>query len=140
MKKWFLVFVSGLLLLAPHISRAQLTGDIYSEQLKAGAAGAGFASSTDSGDPTDPRLLAASLLNVVLGMLGSVFIGLIVLAGYRLLKADGDSSKIEQGYATMRMAIIGIIIILASYSVSTFVVKSIISSINGADSGTGFNQ
>lgn len=127
--------------MTPFMALAQLQDPtVVDAQLQAGAYGAGLANADGSGG-TDPRILAGSLVKIVLGVLGTVFVGLVVLAGYRLIKADGDSGKIQQAYDTLRMAVVGLIIILAAYSITTFVVKQVVQNLNEAGSqGDGFGN
>lgn len=132
MKLRLVLFFSIISLTLPLVVFAQLQdAGLYQTQLQAGAQGAGLADSAGGGG-TDPRILAASLIKTVLGVLGTVFVGLIVLSGYRLIKSDGDSGKIQQAYDTMRMAVIGLIIILASYSITTFVVNKAVGVVKDA--------
>ncbi len=141
MKKWVtkLFILVGLAL--PMVVLAQLQDpNIFQGQLEAGAQGAGLADSAGNGG-TDPRILAASLIKAVLGVLGTIFVGLIILAGYRLIKSDGDSGKIQQAYDTLRMSTVGLIIILAAYSITTFVVNKVVTSLKEAGTDqTGFGE
>lgn len=86
-----------------------------------------------SGQEQDPRILVARLIKVVLGLLGIVFLVLIVLAGYKYMTAQGDSSQIEKAVDQIKHAAIGLVIILAAYSVTNFIIDEIYKAINRYD-------
>ncbi|OGH64316.1 MAG: hypothetical protein A2821_04100 [Candidatus Magasanikbacteria bacterium RIFCSPHIGHO2_01_FULL_41_23] len=141
--KLFLAGFFGFGLLIPALSQAQITDAAvtsYKTQLEAGAVGAGLTTAEDAKNPIDPRILAGQIIKVILQVLGTYFVILVVLGGYRLIKADGDTSKIEQGKETIQKAIVGLLIILASYSLATFATKQTIQAINNAGPKTGFDQ
>ncbi len=141
MKKVFTTIVGlglfGILFCQP--VQAQIDPELYNGQLQAGASKAGLANEDGSGG-VDPRILISQLTRVVLGVLGTFFVGLIVLSGYRLIKADGDSGKIEQAYDTLRMSIVGLIIILAAFSISSFVINKITGAVVEAGPKSGYDQ
>lgn len=73
----------------------------------------------------DPRLIIAQTIQVVLSLLGMVFVVLIVLAGYWRFTAHGEEEKIQKSNKTILGAVIGLFIILASYAVAEFVVRRV---------------
>ena len=65
--------------------------------------------------------VVALIIKGFLGLLGVIFIILIVLAGYNWMTAAGDEEKIKKATSTIRSAIIGLLIIIAAYSITYFV-------------------
>jgi hypothetical protein len=57
-----------------------------------------------------------------------------LVSGYWLLTARGDESKVEKAQATIRRAVIGMIIVLAAYSITQLVTAGIRGSVSGAGS------
>ena len=137
LKNIILAILFGFLFL-PNLVGAQIQDGLFQGQLQAGAQGAGLAIASST--PTDPRILAGQIIKIALQVFGTLFVTLIVLAGYRLIKADGDASKIEQGYSTLRMAIVGLLIILASYSIATFVQKRVSNALTQASDQDSFGE
>jgi cytochrome bd-type quinol oxidase subunit 2 len=88
------------------------------QQVNTGASVAGF------GLPQDPRVAAATLIQILLGLLGSVFMVLIIMSGYWYITARGRSDMIEKATDTMRRAVIGIIVVMMAYSINTLSRKS----------------
>jgi len=83
----------------------------------------------------DPDLslgaVVATIIKGFLGLLGVIFIILIVIAGYNWMTAAGDEEKIKKATSTIRSAIIGLLIIIAAYSITYFVFQNL----PGAGSG-----
>ncbi len=63
----------------------------------------------------------ADIINVFFGLLGTIFIILLVLGGYRWMTAAGNEEKVEKAQRTIRVAVIGIIIIASAYVITYFV-------------------
>jgi len=58
---------------------------------------------------------------MILAVTGIVFTILIFYGGYNYFTSHGEEEKAEKGGKIMRMAIIGLIIILFSYSITLFI-------------------
>lgn len=67
----------------------------------------------------------ATIVKAFLGLLGIIFIFLMVLAGYHWMTAAGDEQKVTKAKDTLRTAIIGLVIIVAAYSITYFVLNAI---------------
>jgi TRAP-type C4-dicarboxylate transport system permease small subunit len=65
------------------------------------------------------------VVQAVLGFLGIIFTILVVFAGFQWMTARGDEGKVTKAQDTIRMAIVGLIIVLASYSISTFIINAL---------------
>jgi hypothetical protein len=77
--------------------------------------------------------VVAVVIKGFLGLLGVIFIILIVLSGYNWMTAAGDEEKIKKATSTIRSAVIGLIIIIAAYSITYFVFANL----PGAGGATG---
>jgi amino acid transporter len=60
-----------------------------------------------------------------LGLLGIIFIILIIFAGYNWLTAGGDEEKVTKAKQTLTRAVIGLIIIVGAYAITYFVFMSL---------------
>lgn len=69
------------------------------------------------------QAIIASVIKIVLGFLGVVFIILIIIAGFKWMMAQGNEQQVTESLSTIRTAIIGLIIVLASYAITYFVFK-----------------
>lgn len=79
--------------------------------------------------PIDLRLAVSSIIKVFLGILGSVFLILIIMSGYWFMTAHGEEQKVEKAKDTIRGAIIGLAIVLAAYAITVFVTSNVLGTI-----------
>ena len=85
-------------------------------------------SSWGGGAPSGNTSLAGIVATVVkafLGLLGIIFLVLIIYAGYEWMTAQGDEEKVTKAKDTLTRAVIGLIIIIAAYSITYFVFSSL---------------
>ena len=64
-------------------------------------------------------------ISAFLGLLGIIFVILIIIAGYNWMTAAGDEAKVTKAKETLQRAVIGLIIIIAAYAITAFVFKSL---------------
>ncbi|MBU0722589.1 pilin [Patescibacteria group bacterium] len=74
----------------------------------------------------DPREIAASIINVILGFLGIVAVIIILLGGFKWMTAGGDEEKAGEARKLITSGIIGLIIIIAAFAIATFVLDSLL--------------
>ena len=67
------------------------------------------------------------IINVVLGVLGVVAVGVVIYGGFLFLTAQGDPGKIKKGKDSITWGIIGLIIALLSWSIINFVLSTTMS-------------
>jgi len=68
-------------------------------------------------------IVVADIIGAFLGLLGAIFVILIVWAGYTWMTAGGDEQKLTKAKDTIYRAIIGLIITAAAYAITAFVFK-----------------
>lgn len=66
------------------------------------------------------------VVGLILSFLGIIFLGLTVFAGFLWMTAQGNSSKVDRAKDLLINAIIGLIIIVAAYSITIFVGEQLI--------------
>ncbi|TAK05131.1 hypothetical protein EPO33_04080 [Patescibacteria group bacterium] len=82
----------------------------------------------------EPRSLPVTvgrIINVFLGILGIFAVVLIIYAGYLWMNARGNEQQVEKARSILTQAVIGLIIILASYSIAGFVVRNLVNATTG---------
>lgn len=97
--------------------------------LKNTGAAAGYPS--DTANEYSMAATVGAIINAALGILGVIFLGLTFYAGYLWFTAGGEEEKVTQAKAYLYNGLIGLVVILASYGLSRFVVTSIISATFG---------
>lgn len=79
----------------------------------------------------DIRLVVANIIKVFLGFLGIIFLVLIILAGYKWMISGGNEENVKQAKNQIVMAVIGLLIVLAAFSITSFVTNNIRRAITG---------
>lgn len=97
------------------------TGDgSNSDPLDSAASGANYDTAKDK---TSPDFIIASVIQSVLSFLGVVFIVLMVYGGYLWMTAAGNDEQVEKAKDLITAAVVGVVIILAAYAISYFVIS-----------------
>lgn len=66
------------------------------------------------------------IINVLLGFIGILLLVYILYAGFLWMTAGGDEGKVKTATTMIRNAIIGLLIIVAAFAISNFVLGSLI--------------
>jgi uncharacterized membrane protein len=98
--------------------------------LNATAGAAGF--NTDPGAPGLP-LLIYGIINVIISVLGVLLFLYFFWGGYTWMTASGDSKQVSTAKDRIKNATIGLIIVLGSWALSSFVLGSIINTTVGTN-------
>jgi hypothetical protein len=77
------------------------------------AQGAGYAETNE----TSVATIAGTVVAAVLGLLGVIFVSLIIYAGIIWMTAGGEEAKVEKAQKILRNAIIGLIITVSVYAI-----------------------
>jgi len=75
---------------------------------------------TDFGN-ADITVVIQSLITLFMSLLGILAVLIIMLGGFRWMMAQGDPDKVKKAKDLIYSGIIGLVIILASYAIATFV-------------------
>lgn len=89
---------------------------------------------------TDPRIIIANIIRVLLGFLGIIAVLLIMYAGWLWTTSAGDESKINKAKQTLTAAIVGLVIILMSFALVSFILNRLLGASSfapGAGGGPG---
>lgn len=122
MTKRAILFAGAILAFAPVKTFAQLQvqSKLFSEVDQAGAAIFGSANSA----PTLVELIGNGI-QIALSLLGVVLLGYVLYAGFLWMTAGGEEDNIKKAQGILRNAVIGLVIILASYSITLFVSRAL---------------
>ncbi len=130
MKRFFSLLVLGLALILPLASTTPVQAQGFD------GFGSFVGDIADEGGLGDAELetVVGSGIRIFLSILGIIFLVMILYAGFLWMTAGGDEGKVEQAQTLMKNAVVGLVIILASYAITSFVVEAISSA--GIDTGT----
>lgn len=93
-------------------------------KLKEVGPAAGYAGNTDQGSLST---IIGSIIYVALSLMGVIFLGLTVFAGFLWFTAGGDEKKVEKAKDYLKNGIIGMIISLSSLGITYFVINNLMS-------------
>jgi len=127
--KRFTPLLSGLLLVVALTATAALAqtgpqlldGDAAFDQLDQSEA---FLN-TSGLQPVHPAILIAQFIQVALGLLGVIFIVLIIYAGFNWMTSAGNEDRISKSKKTIVAAVIGLVIVLSAYLITAFVLSQL---------------
>lgn len=88
---------------------------------------AGFTTNLDCLDEEGGCIPAfiGTFVNALLGIFGALFLALIMWGGIQYMFAQGDKTKIEKAQATLKNAILGMVIVAASYAIASYVLDAL---------------
>ncbi len=124
------IFLSVSLLTLPIVTFAgPLTTATKSLQAVGKKAGLGGASSNL---PT----LIGNLISVLLGAVGIIFVILIIISGIQYMTSAGEEGKVKEAKKRIISAVIGMIILVGAYAISSFVITAITNAALGTEAPT----
>jgi hypothetical protein len=103
---------------------SKCAADVWGEKTGSGGAAA-IKTATGLGEQ-DPRAIAASVINVLLGFLGIIAVVLIIAGGFMWMTAAGNDEKVGTARKIMTAGVIGLIIVLAAFGIAQFVVDALV--------------
>jgi len=68
-------------------------------------------------------VVAGRIINAVFGLLGLGAVIIIIVAGFQWMSSGGDKEKIDGAKKLMTSALVGLIIVILAYAISTFVMS-----------------
>lgn len=90
-----------------------------------------------TGGVQDIRILIARIVRGFLGLLGTVALLLILYAGFTWMTAQGDEGKIATAKKTLTSAIIGLVIILSAFAITSFIISRLLGEGGSGGGGAG---
>lgn len=79
----------------------------------------------------DIRTTVGAIINVALGFLGVVAVVIILIGGFKYMTAGGAQEKIDNARKYIISGIIGLVIILSAYAITTFVISRLMEATMG---------
>ncbi len=124
----FSLIILTALLILPYLVFAQTNTATSNEtmlgRLKTVATTGGYEATTDN---YTLMALVGAIIQAALGLLGGIFIIIMVIAGYNWMMASGNEQRIEKAQNMIKRAIIGLVITLSSWAIWAFIFNNFIS-------------
>lgn len=71
-------------------------------------------------------LVIGRIIRTILGLLGIIFVVLMVYAGFLWMTARGESEPVDKAKDIIKQSIIGVIIIFLAYALTGFVINAVV--------------
>lgn len=120
-KQIFILIILVALLVLPYLVFAKSPAQ---EKLEGVGEGAGYAKQEDPEATFDAVI--GGIIEAFLGLLGIIFIVLMLYGGYNWMTSAGDEQKVTKAKETIRHAIIGVIIVAAAYGIWAFIAERVL--------------
>ncbi|PLX26658.1 hypothetical protein C0583_06505 [Candidatus Parcubacteria bacterium] len=120
-----LVLIFSLNVLLPVAQANSLWESQVGMGTESGDVGYQYGERGSASDVKDVRAFMADLINIFLGFLGIIFLVLIIYGGFLWMNASGDEAKITKAKSILVTGIIGLVVIMASFAIATFVIEKI---------------
>ncbi len=82
---------------------------------------------------SDPRVIIGRIIQIALSFLGAIALILVMYGGFLWMTSNGDEEKIDKAKKLLTNAVIGLIIILSSWAITTFLLAKLSATIGGGD-------
>ena len=123
---WTIIIV-GQLLFGGHTVKAYSTSSVM-EHLRL-VAGGSYDVNTDENTLLDN---IATIIQVVLRLLGTIFVILMIYAGILWMTAGGNDTQVKKAQNIIQRAAIGLLIVVLAYAITYFIFQNLP---NGGESG-----
>jgi len=70
-----------------------------------------------------PEVIISQVIQIILSLLGVIFLALMIYAGIVWMTAQGDEKKVQKAKDMISESIIGLIIVAAAYALSYFLIS-----------------
>lgn len=131
MKKYLKKITSLIILIAflvlPCIVLASQSMDNLKEVGSGGGSSAPYSNTTNEYTMSQ---IVGQIIQAFLGLLGVIFLVLIIYAGFNWMTAQGEEEKVTKAKDTLQRAVIGLIITIGAYAISYFVFSKLFTGTN----------
>lgn len=77
----------------------------------------------------DPREIIGRFIQFALGFLGLIAVGIILIGGFKWMTSGGNEEKTGDAKKLITAGVIGLIIVLASWGLATWLIDSIVKTV-----------
>jgi Type IV secretion system pilin len=84
--------------------------------------------------------VVGSVIQIFLGLLGLIALVIILYGGYVWMTSGGNEEKVSQAKKILSAGVVGLVIIMVSYVITSFILESVQDSANNSGSGGSSNS
>ena len=119
LKYFIIIFFIFIALMIVRVARAENLGTAFDSTLPDFGNAAGYKYSMT------PEPIIATIIQATLSLLGIIFIILMIYGGGIWMTAKGNEQQVDKAKGLITAAIIGLVIVVAAYAISYFVIQTI---------------
>jgi hypothetical protein len=86
--------------------------------------------------PKDVKIIALRILKTILTFIAILMVALLIFAGFKYMTSGGNEAAMKEAMGQIKALVIGLLVILASWGVTTYVLKWIVCSTTYNNSGS----
>jgi len=75
--------------------------------------------------PGQLPIIIGTIIKTALGLVGIIFLVLMVYAGFIWMIARGDEAKVEKAKDTIINCIIGVVIVASAYAITSYIINAV---------------
>lgn len=79
------------------------------------------------------QIAIASLVRTALTFMGTIFLILMIYGGFTWMTAAGSEEKVTKARGIIVNAIIGIVVVVAAYTITTYIIMNLINAVQGTN-------
>lgn len=83
-------------------------------------------------EPQDIRLTIVKIIRLALSFLALIFLVLILMSGFKWMTSGGNEEKIKEAQKNLVSSVVGLVIILAAWTIATYFIYVLSKVINGS--------
>jgi len=107
------------------LANASLAFGAITEDMKGGITNSGINLPGGGDAEAKAQTIVGQLINAFISLFGVIFMILIIYGGYKWMMASGREEEVSKAKDIIKSAIIGLIIVMASYAISFFVTNAL---------------
>lgn len=134
LQRFFKSITAGVLVAALGVSLAtpvQAQGDLQNTILESDLyQNTGTQTYGSQSGEVDLVNVAVDIINFLLGLVGIIFLILVIYAGFLWMTAGGNEDQVSKAKKLIINSVIGIVIIVAAYAFTNFVLRAILGALN----------
>jgi len=80
---------------------------------------------------TDLVTAVSNIINIILSVLGIIAVIIVLMGGFKWMTSQGNEEKVGEAKKLLSAGLIGLVIVLAAYAISRFVITNLITATAG---------
>jgi len=124
LKKYLVSFLTLAFVFVPFAVGAAGLSDA-AKNLDSTAGKMGYA----TGSNVSLEIMIGKAIQVFLGLLGVIFLVITIWAGFQWMTAGGNTKKVDEAKAWLFNGVIGLIIVMSAYAISSYVVSTLVNNL-----------